>query len=127
MRHYELCILVHPDQSEQVPAMIERLKTLVAEQNGKIERVEDWGRRQLAYPIEKLVKAHYVLMNIECSHETIEEIENGFRFNDAILRHLTVKTKHAETAPSVMMKAVEKEEAKKVAAAEAAAAEASAE
>ena len=127
MRHYELCILVHPDQSEQVPAMIERRKTLVAEQNGKIERVEDWGRRQLAYPIEKLVKAHYVLMNIECGHETIEEIENGFRFNDAILRHLTVKTKHAETAPSVMMKAVEKEEAKKVAAAEAAAAEASAE
>ena len=119
MRHYEICILVHPDQSEQVPAMIE--------QNGKIERVEDWGRRQLAYPIEKLVKAHYVLMNIECGHETIEEIENGFRFNDAILRHLTVKTKHAETAPSVMMKAVEKEEAKKVAAAEAAAAEASAE
>ena len=116
MRHYEICILVHPDQSEQVPAMIERLKTLVAEQNGKIERVEDWGRRQLAYPIEKLVKAHYVLMNIECGHETIEEIENGFRFNDAILRHLTVKTKHAETAPSV-----------KVAAAEAAAAEASAE
>ena len=127
MRHYELCILVHPDQSEQVPAMIERLKTLVAEQNGKIERVEDWGRRQLPYPIEKLVKAHYVLMNFECGHETIEEIENGFRFNDAILRHLTVKTKHAETAPSVMMKAVEKEEAKKVAAAEAAAAEASAE
>ena len=127
MRHYELCILVHPDQSEQVPAMIERFKTLVAEQDGKIERVEDWGRRQLAYPIEKLVKAHYVLMNIECGHETIEEIENGFRFNDAILRHLTVKTKHAETAPSVMMKAVEKEEAKKVAAAEAAAAEASAE
>lgn len=127
MRHYELCILVHPDQSEQVPAMIERLKTLVAEQNGKIERVEDWGRRQLAYPIEKLVKAHYVLMNIECSDATLAEIENGFRFNDAILRHLTVKTKHAETAPSVMMKAVEKEEAKKVAAAEAAAAEASAE
>ena len=127
MRHYELCILVHPDQSEQVPAMIERLKTLVAEQNGKIERVEDWGRRQLAYPIEKLVKAHYVLMNIECGHETIEEIENGFRFNDDILRRLTVKTQHAEPAPSVMMKAVEKEEAKKVAAAEAAAAEASAE
>ncbi|MDR3911133.1 MAG: 30S ribosomal protein S6, partial [Sutterella sp.] len=100
---------------------------LVAEQNGKIEPVADWGRRELAYPLEKLAKAHYVLMNIECGHETIEEIENGFRFNDAILRHLTVKTKHAETAPSVMMKAVEKEEAKKVAAAEAAAAEASAE
>lgn len=127
MRHYEICIVVHPDQSEQVPAMIERYKTLVAEQGGKIHRIEDWGRRQLAYPIAKLVKAHYVLMNIECGHETIEEIENGFRFNDAILRHLTVKTKHAETAPSVMMKAVEKEEAKKVAAAEAAAAEASAE
>ena len=127
MRHYEICIIVHPDQSEQVPAMIERYKNLVLEQGGKIERIEDWGRRQLAYPIEKLVKAHYVLMNIECGHETIEEIENGFRFNDAILRHLTVKTKHAETAPSVMMKAVEKEEAKKVAAAEAAAAEASAE
>ena len=124
MRHYELCILVHPDQSEQVPAMIERLKTLVAEQNGKIERVEDWGRRQLAYPIEKLVKAHYVLMNIECGHETIEEIENGFRFNDAILRHLTVKMKKAETAPSVMMKSVEKDEARKAAAAEAAAREA---
>ena len=121
MRHYELCILVHPDQSEQVPAMIERLKTLVAEQNGKIERVEDWGRRQLAYPIEKLVKAHYVLMNIECGHETIEEIENGFRFNDAVLRHLTVKTKHAETAPSPMMKVIEKEEARKVAAEAAAA------
>ena len=105
---------------------IDTLKDFIQE-NGKIERVEDWGRRQLAYPIEKLVKAHYVLMNIECGHETIEEIENGFRFNDAILRHLTVKTKHAETAPSVMMKAVEKEEAKKVAAAEAAAAEASAE
>jgi len=127
MRHYELCILVHPDQSEQVPAMIERLKTLVAEQNGKIERVEDWGRRQLAYPIEKLVKAHYVLMNIECGHETIEEIENGFRFNDAVLRHLTVKTKHAETAPSPMMKVIEKEEARKVAAEAAAAQEEAAE
>jgi len=127
MRHYELCILVHPDQSEQVPAMIERLKTLVAEQNGKIERVEDWGRRQLAYPIEKLVKGHYVLMNIECGHETIEEIENGFRFNDAVLRHLTVKTKHAETAPSPMMKVIEKEEARKVAAEAAAAQEEAAE
>ena len=127
MRHYEIVFIVHPDQSEQVPAMVERYKTLVTTHGGQIHRLEDWGRRQLAYPIEKLVKAHYVLMNIECGHETIEEIENGFRFNDAILRHLTVKTKHAETAPSVMMKAVEKEEAKKVAAAEAAAAEASAE
>ena len=75
MRHYELCIIVHPDQSEQVPAMIERYKTLIAEQGGKIHRIEDWGRRQLAYPIEKLVKAHYVLLNIECGHETLAEIE----------------------------------------------------
>ena len=127
MRHYEICIVVHPDQSEQVPAMIERYKTLVAEQGGKIHRIEDWGRRPLAYPIEKLVKAHYVLLNIECGHETIEEIENGFRFNDAVLRHLTVKTKHAETAPSPMMKVIEKEEARKVAAEAAAAQEEAAE
>ena len=112
MRHYELCVIVHPDQSEQVPAMIERYKALVLEQGGKIHRIEDWGRRQLAYPIQKLVKAHYVLMNIECTDATLAEIENGFRFNDAILRHLVVKTKKAETAPSVMMKSVEKEEAK---------------
>ena len=125
MRHYEICIVVHPDQSEQVPAMIERYKTLVAEQGGKIHRIEDWGRRPLAYPIEKLVKAHYV--NIECGHETILEIENGFRFNDAVLRHLTVKTKHAETAPSPMMKVIEKEEARKVAAEAAAAQEEAAE
>ena len=115
MRHYEICILVHPDQSEQVPAMIERYKNLVVEQGGKIERIEDWGRRQLAYPIQKLVKAHYVLMNIECSDATLADIENNFRFTDAILRHLVVKTKHAETAPSPMMKVVEKEEAKKAA------------
>lgn len=127
MRHYEICIVVHPDQSEQVPAMIERYKTLVAEQGGKIHRIEDWGRRPLAYPIEKLVKAHYVLLNIECDHETILEIENGFRFNDAVLRHLTVKTKHAETAPSPMMKVIEKEEARKVAAEAAAAQEEAAE
>lgn len=121
MRHYELCVIVHPDQSEQVPAMIERYTKLVAEQGGKVHRVEDWGRRQLAYPIQKLVKAHYVLLNIECTSETLAEIENGFRFNDAILRHLTVKMKKAETAPSVMMKSVEKEQTKKVAAEEAAA------
>ncbi len=113
MRHYELCVIVHPDQSEQVPAMIERYTNLVLEQGGKIHRVEDWGRRQLAYPIQKLVKAHYVLLNIECTSETLAEIENGFRFNDAILRHLTVKMKKAETAASVMMKSVEKEEARK--------------
>ena len=119
MRHYEICIIVHPDQSEQVPAMIDRYKALVAEQGGQIHRIEDWGRRQLAYPIEKLVKAHYVLLNIECNFETITEIENGFRFNDAVLRHLTVKTKKAETEPSPMMKFVEKEEAKKATVAEA--------
>lgn len=127
MRHYEICIVVHPDQSEQVPAMIERYKTLVAEQGGKIHRIEDWGRRPLAYPIEKLVKAYYVLLNIECGHETILKIENGFRFNDAVLRHLTVKTKHAETAPSPMMKVIEKEEAREVAAEAAAAQEEAAE
>lgn len=115
MRHYELCVIVHPDQSEQVPSMIERYKNLVLEEGGKVHRVEDWGRRQLAYPIQKLVKAHYVLLNIECTDATLAEIENGFRFNDAILRHLVVKTKKAETAPSVMMKVVEKEEAKKAA------------
>lgn len=113
MRHYELCVIVHPDQSEQVPSMIERYKNLVLEQGGKVHRIENWGRRQLAYPIDKLVKAHYVLMNIECTSETLAEIENGFRFNDAILRHLTVKMKKAETGPSVMMKTVEKEEARK--------------
>ena len=117
MRHYELCVIVHPDQSEQVPAMIERYKSLILEQGGKVHRIEDWGRRQLAYPIQKLVKAHYVLMNIECTSETLAEIENGFRFNDAILRPLTVKMKKAETAPSVMMKTVEKDEARKAAAA----------
>lgn len=116
MRHYEICFIVHPDQSEQVPAMIERHKTFVESHGGKVHRVEDWGRRQLAYPIEKLVKAHYVLMNIECGPEVLDEIENGFRFNDAVLRHLTVKMKKAETEPSPMMKAVEKEEARKAAA-----------
>ena len=122
MRHYELCVIVHPDQSEQVPSMIERYKNLVLEQGGKVHRIENWGRRQLAYPIDKLVKAHYVLMNIECTSETLAEIENGFRFNDAILRHLTVKMKKAETGPSVMMKTVEKEEGRKAQAATEAAA-----
>lgn len=122
MRHYELCVIVHPDQSEQVPSMIERYKNLVLEQGGKVHRIENWGRRQLAYPIDKLVKAHYVLMNIECTSETLAEIENGFRFNDAILRHLAVKMKKAETGPSVMMKTVEKEEARKAQAATEAAA-----
>ena len=122
MRHYEICFIVHPDQSEQVPAMIERYKAAVESHGGKIHRLEDWGRRQLAYPIEKLVKAHYVLMNIEFGPEVLEELENNFRYNDAVLRHLTVKMKKAETEPSPMMKAVEKEEARKAASAAAEAA-----
>ena len=122
MRHYEICFIVHPDQSEQVPAMIERYKAAVESHGGKIHRLEDWGRRQLAYPIEKLVKAHYVLMNIECGPEVLEELENNLRYNDAVLRHLTVKMKKAETEPSPMMKAVEKEEARKAASAAAEAA-----
>jgi len=113
MRHYEVCFIVHPDQSEQVPAMIDRYRTLVTAQGGKVHRVEDWGRRQLAYPIEKLVKAHYVLFNIECTKPTLDELEHGFRYNDAVLRHLTVGMKKAATGPSPMMKVVEKEEARK--------------
>ncbi|KYC29115.1 30S ribosomal subunit protein S6 [Sterolibacterium denitrificans] len=104
MRHYEIIFIVHPDQSEQVPAMIDRYKTLVSTGNGNIHRLEDWGRRQLAYPIQKVHKAHYVLMNIECDAETLAELENAFKFNDAVLRHLTVKMKHAATEPSPMMK-----------------------
>jgi len=104
MRHYEIVFIVHPDQSEQVPAMVERYRTLVASKDGKIHRLEDWGRRQLAYPIQKIHKAHYVLMNIECSQEVLDELEHAFRFNDAVLRHLTVKTKSAITEPSAMMK-----------------------
>ena len=104
MRHYEIVFIVHPDQSEQVPAMIERYRTLVTSKDGQIHRLEDWGRRQLAYPIQKIHKAHYVLMNIECNQETLDELEHAFRFNDAVLRHLTVKTKTAVTIPSAMMK-----------------------
>lgn len=104
MRHYEIVFIVHPDQSEQVPAMIERYRTLVTGKNGHIHRLEDWGRRQLAYPIQKIHKAHYVLMNIECDQPTLDELEHAFKFNDAVLRHLIIKTKTAVTAPSVMMK-----------------------
>lgn len=104
MRHYEVVFIVHPDQSEQVPAMIERYKTLVTGRSGAIHRLEDWGRRQMAYPIQKVHKAHYVLMNIECDGETLGELEHSFKFNDAVLRHLTVKMKAAVTAPSPMMK-----------------------
>lgn len=104
MRHYEIVFIVHPDQSEQVPAMVERYKTMITEAKGTIHRLEDWGRRQLAYPINKIHKAHYVLMNIEATPEVIDELETAFRFNDAVLRHLTIKTKYAVTEPSVMMK-----------------------
>ncbi|MCI1192030.1 30S ribosomal protein S6 [Calidifontimicrobium sp. SYSU G02091] len=113
MRHYEIVLLIHPDQSEQVPAMLERYKSLVTNGGGKVHRVEDWGRRQLAYQIQKLAKAHYLCLNIECGKDVLEELETGFRFNDAVLRHLTVAKSKAETAPSVMMKAVEREEARK--------------
>jgi small subunit ribosomal protein S6 len=104
MRHYEVVFIVHPDQSEQVPAMIERYRTLISGNKGNIHRLEDWGRRQLAYPINKIHKAHYVLMNIECDQETLAELELGFKFNDAVLRHLTFSTKTAVTDPSPMMK-----------------------
>ena len=104
MRHYEIVFIVHPDQSEQVPAMVERYKGIVGARNGKVHRLEDWGRRQLAYPLAKVHKAHYVLMNIECDAETIAELEHSFRFNDAVLRHLTVKMTKAFVEPSPMMK-----------------------
>ncbi|MDS4015649.1 MAG: 30S ribosomal protein S6 [Candidatus Accumulibacter sp.] len=104
MRHYEIVLIVHPDQSEQVPAMVDRYRTLIAARGGQIHRLEDWGRRQLAYPIQKLHKAHYVLMNIECDGATLGELEHGFKFNDAILRHLTIRTKRAVSTPSPMMK-----------------------
>jgi small subunit ribosomal protein S6 len=104
MRHYEVVFIVHPDQSEQVPAMIERYKTLVTSHNGAIHRLEDWGRRQMAYPIEKVHKAHYVLMNIEIDQATLGELEHAFKFNDAVLRHLIIKMDKAVIAASPMMK-----------------------
>ena len=113
MRHYEIVLLIHPDQSEQVPAMLERYKGVITAGGGKVHRVEDWGRRQMAYMIQKLAKAHYLLVNIECSREVLVELETGFRFNDAVLRHLTVQKDLAETGPSIMMKMVEREDARK--------------
>jgi small subunit ribosomal protein S6 len=104
MRHYEIVFLVHPDQSEQVPAMVERYRNLITANGGQIHRLEDWGRRQLAYTIQKVHKAHYLMMNIECDQATLDELEHGFRFNDAILRHLTIKRDEAITAASPMMK-----------------------
>ena len=112
MRHYEIVFLVHPDQSEQVPAMIERYKALIANDGGKIHRLEDWGRRQLAYPIDNLAKAHYVLMNIECEANVLAELESGFRFNDAVLRHLVIKRDEADTDQSFILKSKEKDDAK---------------
>lgn len=104
MRHYEIVFLVHPDQSEQVPAMIERYKSLIENGNGKIHRLEDWGRRQLAYPIENLVKAHYVLLNVEADQSVLNELVEGFRFNDAVLRHLVMRRDDAVTEQSLIMK-----------------------
>ena len=104
MRHYEIVFIVHPDQSEQVPAMIERYRNTITQGNGVIHRIEDWGRRQLAYPIAKVFKAHYVLMNVEIENATLDELEHAFKFNDAVLRHLIVSKSEAETGPSPMMK-----------------------
>jgi small subunit ribosomal protein S6 len=104
MRHYEVVFLVHPDQSEQVPAMIERYRAAIESDGGAVHRLEDWGRRQLAYPIQKMHKAHYVLMNIECSTAALEELTSAFRFNDAVLRHMVISRKEAVTEPSTLVK-----------------------
>ena len=108
MRHYEIVFLVHPDQSEQVPAMIDRYRTLIEGAKGTIHRLEDWGRRQLAYQIQKIHKAHYVLMNIECDQATLDELENGFRFNDAVIRNMVIRRKAAITEPSQMAQTEER-------------------
>mgnify|MGYP001828826669 CR=1 FL=1 len=110
MRHYEIVFMVHPDQSEQVPAMIERYRSTIESKNGAIHRLEDWGRRQLAYLIQNVHKAHYVLMNIECGQSALDELESGFRFNDAILRHMTIRRNEAVTDESPMAKKDEREE-----------------
>ena len=113
MRHYEIILLIHPDQSEQVPAMLERYKGMITAGNGKVHRVEDWGRRQLAYQINKLGKAHFLCINIEADNAVMSELEHAFRFNDAVLRHLTVVKSQAEMTPSVMMKNVDREESRR--------------
>jgi small subunit ribosomal protein S6 len=110
MRHFEICFMVHPDQSEQVPAMLERYRALIEGNKGTIHRLEDWGRRQLAFPVAKLHKAHYILMNIECDSGTLSELEGIFRFNDAVLRHLTVRRQSAIVEQSLMMKAKEEKD-----------------
>ncbi len=112
MRHYEIIFLVHPDQSEQVPGMIERYRSTIESGGGRIHRLEDWGRRQLAYPIQKLPKAHYVLMNIECNGEVLTELENAFRFNDAVLRNMVIKRKGPITDPSPLAKSQDDREEK---------------
>src|SRR6201990_3654712 len=109
MRHYEIVFLVHPDQSEQVPAMIERYKGMIATGEGRVHRLEDWGRRQLTYPIAKVHKAHYVLMNVECDQKTLNDLTGAFRFSDAVLRHLVVNMDEAVTEPSPMAKAADEE------------------
>ena len=110
MRHYEIVFLVHPDQSEQVPAMIERYRSMIESNQGSIHRLEDWGRRQLAYPINKIHKAHYVLMNIECDQATLQQINNAFRFNDAVIRDLIFRRDAAITEPSLLAKSKEQEQ-----------------
>ncbi|MFZ5621627.1 MAG: 30S ribosomal protein S6 [Pseudomonadota bacterium] len=110
MRHYEIVFLVHPDQSEQVPAMVERYRSTIETAGGKIHRLEDWGRRQLAYPIQKVLKAHYVLMNIECGQDVLEELTSAFRFNDAVLRNLVIARDEAVTEPSPLSKRDERGE-----------------
>src|SRR5690606_4679420 len=112
MRHYEIVLIVHPDQSEQVPAMVEQYKTMIESQEGRMHRIEDWGRRQLAYPIQKMAKAHYVLVNIECGKSTLDELDHAFRFNDAVLRHLIVSMKKAATGPSPMWKQIQRDDAR---------------
>ncbi len=109
MRHYEIVFLVHPDQSDQVPAMVERYSSLITEAGGSIHRHEDWGRRQLAYPINKIHKAHYVLLNVECGNDALEELENTFKFNDAVLRHLITRSDRAITEPSPLAKSSDKD------------------
>ena len=112
MRHYEIVFLVHPDQSGQVPAMIERYRSMIEkEKRGKIHRLEDWGRLQLSYPIQKVHKAHYVLMNIECGLDVLDEMNNAFRFNDAVIRNMVISRKRAVTKPSPMMELIESEKA----------------
>ena len=114
MRHYEIVLMIHPDQSEQVPAMLERYKGMITVGGGKVHRVEDWGRRQLIYMINKLAKAHYLCINIEADQAVMTELEHAFKFNVAVLRHLTISKKNAETRPSSMMKTVEREDARKI-------------